>query len=219
MTGDFTTREEVREVYRRRARNYDITANLYYLIGFREQAFRRMAVKALGLAPGDTVVEIGCGTGLNFPLLQKEIGKDGRIIGVDISEAMLEQAKACIRRAGWSNVKLVCSDAASYQFPAGIDGILSTFALTLEPDYDVVIARGAQALKPGKRWVLMDLKLPSNWLRFFTPLLVFLVRPFAVSEEVGKRHPWESIERHLTSTSFRPLYFGLAYLSVGAAKG
>ena len=58
----------IAELYRKRARNYDFTANLYYLIGFREYAYRRMAVEALGLKRADTVVDIGCGTGLNFGL-------------------------------------------------------------------------------------------------------------------------------------------------------
>ena len=93
IVAEFTTRQEVRAVYRARARHYDLTANLYYLAGFREQRFRKMAVEALGLKPGDRVVEIGCGTGLNFPLLQQKVGRAGRIIGVDLTDAMLAQAR------------------------------------------------------------------------------------------------------------------------------
>lgn len=215
---DFTTRDEVRAVYRKRARHYDISANLYYLLGFREQAYRKMAVESLRLSHGDTVVEVGCGTGLNFALLQAKVGPQGKIIGVDLTDAMLAEARNRVARNGWANVELVQSDGASYRFPTGIDGILSTLALTLEPDYDAVIARGAKALKPGKRWVVMDLKVPSNWLRHVAPWLIFLVRPFAVSMAIATRHPWESIERHLTNTTFQELYFGIAYLSTGEAR-
>lgn len=59
-------KDQIKELYVRRARNYNFTANLYYLIGFREYYYRKQAVKELNLKPGDTVVEIGCGTGLNF---------------------------------------------------------------------------------------------------------------------------------------------------------
>jgi ubiquinone/menaquinone biosynthesis C-methylase UbiE len=59
-------KEEILQLYRKRASGYDITANLYYLVGFREQAYRKKAVKAFNLYEDDTVVEIGCGTGLNF---------------------------------------------------------------------------------------------------------------------------------------------------------
>jgi demethylmenaquinone methyltransferase/2-methoxy-6-polyprenyl-1,4-benzoquinol methylase len=214
---DFTSRDEVLAVYRKRARYYDLSANLYYLLGFREQAYRKIAVEALRLKPGDRVVEIGCGTGLNFSLLQEKVGEGGKIIGVDLTDAMLKGAADRIERNGWSNVELVRSDAASFRFPEKIDGVLSTFALTLEPDYDGVIARGAAALKPGRRWVVLDVKLPSNWLRYLAPLLILLVRPFAVSMEVAKRHPWESIETHLTNTTVQELYFGVAYLSAGEA--
>jgi ubiquinone/menaquinone biosynthesis C-methylase UbiE len=81
MYTDFN--QYVRETYRKRAEYYDITANLYYLFGYREWAYRRQTIESLELRPGDTVIEIGCGTGINFPLYQKAIGPQGRIIGVD----------------------------------------------------------------------------------------------------------------------------------------
>lgn len=215
MKGDFTTREEVRRVYRKRAGHYDWFVRLYGLIGFCERRYRRMAVEALGLGPGNTVVEIGCGTGLNFSLLQDEVGPQGRIIGVDLTDAMLAEAGKRIKAKGWSNVELVESAAASYAFACDVDGVLSTFALTAEPDYDRVIANGAQALKAGKRWVVLDLKLPSNWLKHLAPSLIFLIRPFAVSLETADRHPWESMERHLGNVTFKELFLGIAYIATG----
>jgi len=82
----------IAELYRKRAVNYDFTANLYYLIGFREYAYRRIAVEALSLKRGDTVVEIGCGTGLNFGLIEQQIGPKGKLIGVNLTEQMLAKA-------------------------------------------------------------------------------------------------------------------------------
>ena len=217
MANDFTTRKEVLEVYRKRARRYDLTANAYYLLGFREWAYRKRAIEALGLQRGDTVVEIGCGTGLNFGLLEERIGPEGRLIGVDLTDAMLAGARTRIEASGWRNIELVESPAASFRFPPEVDGILSTFALTLEPDFDRVIEEGAKALKPGRRWVILDLKLPSNWLRHLAPVLILLVRPFAVSSEVAKRRPWESLHRHLKHVTMQELYFGVAYVAVGEA--
>ena len=217
MANDFTTREEVLAVYRKRARRYDLTANAYYLLGFREWAYRKRAIEALGLQRGDTVVEIGCGTGLNFGLLEERIGPEGRLIGVDLTGAMLAGARTRIEASGWRNIELVESPAASFRFPPEVDGILSTFALTLEPDFDRVVEEGAKALKPGRRWVILDLKLPCNWLRHLTPALIALVRPFAVSAEVAKRRPWESLQRHLKHVTMQELYFGVAYIAVGEA--
>lgn len=84
-------KDELTELYRKRARLYDWSAQLYYLIGFREWAYRKEAIRALRLVPGATVVEIGCGTGLNFSLLRKEVGETGRIIGVDLTDEMLRR--------------------------------------------------------------------------------------------------------------------------------
>ena len=57
---------QINRPVQKEGRQYDISANLYYLIGFREHKYRKMAVDALNLKKGDTVVELGCGTGLNF---------------------------------------------------------------------------------------------------------------------------------------------------------
>lgn len=213
------SQQELKTLYRKRSRWYDFTANLYYLLGFREWAYRKKAVAALNLKPGDTVVEIGCGTGLNFSLLQRVIGDTGRIIGVDLTEAMLDSARQRIDRNGWSNVELIQCDAADYGFPAGIDGIISTFALTLSPDYDVVIRRGAEALAPGGRFVVADLKLPTGWSRVFLPVLLPFFRPFGVTRDLGDRHPWESLQKHFDETTMREMYFGYTYIATGIKPG
>ena len=85
--------EEIVDLYRRQAKHYDFVTQLYYLAGFRVWAYRKAAINALALRRGDTVVEFGCGTGLNFGLLEKEIGTEGRIIGVDLTDAMLSRAR------------------------------------------------------------------------------------------------------------------------------
>jgi ubiquinone/menaquinone biosynthesis C-methylase UbiE len=209
------TKEQIVDLYRKRAKYYDFTANLYYLIGFSEQAYRRKSVKALNLSPGDVVVEIGCGTGLNFLLLENIVGPKGKIIGVDLTDEMLKQAQRRVEKNSWSNVELVKSDAASYQFPSEIDGVISTFALTLSPEFDKVIKNGCKALRIGKRWVVLDLKMPSNWLRHFAPLLIFLTRPFGVTKDLVIRHPWESINKYLENIYLEEFYMGFVYIAIG----
>lgn len=213
------SKQELIELYRKRARNYDVTANLYYLIGFREWAYREKAVKALNLGNGDTVVEIGCGTGLNFELLQRFIGPDGKIIGVDLTDSMIAQAKKRVKENEWSNVELIVCDAAEYEFPDSVDGILSTFAITLIQEYDKVIKNGARALTAGKRFVILDLKLPSNWLSYFARLGVFITKPFGVSIEMASRHPWESLNEYLKNPTMNELYGGFSYIATGERRG
>ncbi len=208
-------KDQLEHVYRKRAGNYNLTANLYYAIGFREYAYRRRAVAALHLRKGDTVVEISCGTGLNFRYLQHAIGNEGRIVGVDLTQAMLDRALRRVEQHGWRNVELVHSDAAEYSFPEGIDGVLSTFAITLIPEYDEIIKRGVSALRPGKRLVILDFSIPTNVLSVLVPAGIAIMRPFGVTRDLADRHPWKSVERHMHNLTMNRLYGGFAYIASG----
>jgi ubiquinone/menaquinone biosynthesis C-methylase UbiE len=215
------TKDEVTTIYRHRARRYDVSANLYRLVGFRLPAYRRLAVEALDLREGDTVVEIGCGTGLNLPLLQAVVGPQGKIVGVDLTDAMLAQAERRVRDAGWSNVELVRADASRYQFPRGVNGVISTLAITLVPEFDDIVRHGSEALADGGRFVVFDFKFPSKWYaRPLVPLATFLTRPFGVRIEMASRHPWESIQKYFDRTTVREFYLGMSYIATGmGARG
>jgi ubiquinone/menaquinone biosynthesis C-methylase UbiE len=208
-------KSQLRDLYRKRAANYDFSANLYYLIGFREARYRKSAVSALGLKPGDTVVEVGCGTGLNFSYLLQSIGDTGRLIGIDLTDAMLEKAMKRIRRNRWRNVDLVEADAASYIFPAGIQGVLSTFALTLIPEYEQVIDHGARALTAGGRFVIADFKKPERWPLWLVKLGVLITRPFGVSLDLTERKPWQVMTKYFAQVIVRELFGGSVYIAVG----
>lgn len=208
-------KHKLRDLYRLRAGRYDLTANLYYLIGFREYAYRRKAVQALSLSRGNTVVELSCGTGLNFSLLQAVVGEEGRIIGVDLTDRMLDKAAERIAAHRWSNVRLIQSDASEYDCPENVDGILSTFAITLIPEYESIIRRGSEALRPGGRWVVLDFKLPEGPWRALVPLALLITKPFGVTLDLADRHPWESIETHMEHFVMDDLYGGFAYIASG----
>jgi len=194
---------------------YDFTSSLAYAIGFRDWAYRRRAVDALRLEKGDRVVEIGCGTGRNFPLLERAVGPAGAVIAVDISKAILARAQKRAARHAWSNIELVESDAASYEFPARVDGVLSTYTLVILPEYDRVIENACRALKEGKRCAVLDQKLPSGPASRLVPFLDLLSRPLNYSRIVGERRLWESIQRHAGNVRVEELYFGFVYLAVG----
>ena len=204
-------------LYRKRAKRYDRSALFLYLAGFRHWAYRKRAIQSLVLNDGDTVVDLGCGTGLNFSLLQEQVGPSGKIIGVDLTDAMLNEANARVAAHAWSNVELLKSDADDYVFPPDVDGIISTFALTLVPEFDEVVRNGALALLPGKRFVILDFKRPSGWfMNKAAPLLAkLLTGPFGGTIEMASRKPWQSLEKHLSLIQFTNLYLGGAYIAVG----
>ncbi|HEB80990.1 MAG TPA: methyltransferase domain-containing protein [Chromatiales bacterium] len=208
-------KDAVRDLYRERAGSYDIAANLYYLIGFREAKYRKMAISALRLKPGDTVVEIGCGTGLNFQYVLQSIGRTGRLIGVDLTDAMLEKAKFRVEKNGWGNVQLVQSDAAKYAFSSGINGIYSTFALTLIPEYEAIIERASHALSDGGRFVVLDLRKPDRCPTWIIELGVAITKPFGVSLDLAERKPWEIMKKYFSNVTVTGIFGGFAYIAVG----
>jgi ubiquinone/menaquinone biosynthesis C-methylase UbiE len=216
---DANLRQFITDTYRKRAEHYDLTANLYYLFGYREWAYRRQAVDRLELKHGDTVVEIGCGTGINFGLYQKVIGSQGRIIGVDMTEAMLDQASRWILENGWKNVSLINSDAMSYHFPVQANGIITTYALSLIPEPMQVLENAVKSLSPGGALALLDLQIPSFWPGWLAALAVRLMKPFAVTDEWVTRKPWEPIQAStstlLSDIVIKERYFGLTYILSG----
>jgi ubiquinone/menaquinone biosynthesis C-methylase UbiE len=204
------------ETYRKRARHYDITSRLY----LPQRTHRRRAVQALRLRPGDSVVEIACGTGVNFPMIEQQVGPGGRIIGVDLTDAMLAQAEHRIQANGWRNVSLVRADAAEFEFPHEVDAILATYPHALLPKAGQVIGRGAAALAPGGRWVVVDLKVPDNLPRWLARLAIATVGRSNALEEWMVRRPWEAVRVAMKDTladlSWTELCFGIAYLAVGS---
>ena len=98
--------QKIIELYRKRAKHYDFTANLYYLLGYREYSYRKKAIRRLHLSNGHCVVDLACGTGLNFDFIVEKIGSEGKLIGVDLTDGMLEKAKERIQKKNWTNVDL-----------------------------------------------------------------------------------------------------------------
>jgi len=201
--------------YRKYAGNYDLAVKFYRLLGLKIGKYRKMTVNALELSKGDTVVELGCGTGLNFSLVLDAIGCEGKLIGVDITDKMLDQARIRIKENRWNNVELAQSDSADYDFPKELDGIFTTGAIQYSPQYDKIIKKGYEALKTGKKFVVFDFKMPKGPSRIFAPVLIFFTKAFEANEEYLKRHAWESIEKYFEKTSYTEGWGGFVYISVG----
>lgn len=105
------------------------------------------------------------------------------------------------------------TNAAEFRFPPAVHGIISTFALALVPEYESVIRSGSQTLSAGGRFVILDFKLPSNWLRRLAPLLVLALRPFGVTLDLAVRRPWEAMRKCFDNVSMTELYGGIAYMA------
>ena len=220
MTQTDRPQERLIETYRKKAKHYDVTSRLYPAPGYPQRSQRLRTVQSLGLRAGASVIDIACGTGLNFQLIEEAIGPEGRIVGVDLTDAMLGRAQERIKANGWRNVSLVQADAADFSFPAGIDAILSTYGLTQVPDCAAVIAHGTRALAAGGRWAVLDLKVPDSTPQWLARLGTATVRRLAGADEWIMHRPWEAIRaamrEELTDLSWTELFFGTAFLAAGS---
>jgi ubiquinone/menaquinone biosynthesis C-methylase UbiE len=150
MSDDAVSRAQ--EFYTRWARAYDVLATRAPLVhGVREDL-----VDALDPAPGDVVVEMGCGTGANFPQLRRRVGSGGAVVGVDFSPGMLDRARERVAAAGWENVHVARGDANRPPV-ADVDAVCASFVVGMLPDPAAAVDRWADLVGPGGRLALLDL--------------------------------------------------------------
>jgi len=213
---DERRKAELLSRYGRLAPRYDSLLGRWRVLGYNEWAYRRRAVERLGLRPGDTVVELGCGTGVNFPLLLEKVGPRGRVIGVDMSGEMLRVAARRARNQGWGNVELIESDIAELVPYPRARAYLSTFALALVPRYEKVVAEAARALSEDGAMVVLDYKVPSGPLSLLRPLLVLLLSPYGWTAEAAGRRPWLAMERWFGEVGVEEMFGGFVYLARAA---
>ncbi len=114
---------------------------------------------------GATVLDLGCGAGTDLLLAARRVGPSGRAIGVDMTEAMVERARAGALRAGFSNVEVRLGDAMELPVESdSIDVVISNGVLNfnLTPDKSVAYGEVFRVLKPGGRFLYADIVVGSE---------------------------------------------------------
>ena len=206
--------DEIRRLYDRIAGGYDLALRAYGLLGARRLA--RRGIGMLGLRPGDTVVDLGCGTGVNLPHLADAVSPGGRVVGVDLSPGMLARARERVRDRTDVMVDLVEDDVAEMDLPADTRGVVSTFALEMVPDYDAVVRRTVDVLSAtGGRIAVIGLQRPPRWPAWAVRLGIWLNTPFGVNPAYQEQQPWRSVRRHGREVTHEAALLGVVYLSVG----
>ena len=135
---------------------------------------RNFAIQQLQLEEGATVLNLPCGTGQNFEYFQKYMNGSGLIIGVDLSEGMLEKAKKKQTENNWNNIKIIKDDATQIT-PVWIkenvgksiqvDAIFCDLGLSGFPEWKKVIDNMLSILSPNGRLVIMDWYISKPTLR------------------------------------------------------
>ncbi len=113
---------------------------------------------ALGrIAPGEVVLDLGCGAGTDLLIAAQMTGPSGRVIGVDMTPSMLERARASAREMGIGHLELHESLIESLPLPdASVDVVISNGVIDLIPDKDAVLDEIDRVLRPGGRLQLAD---------------------------------------------------------------
>jgi arsenite methyltransferase len=110
------------------------------------------------LRPGEQVVDVGCGAGIDSLVAAKMVGPDGRVIGVDMTPAMLATARRAVAESGLANVTVREGFAEALPVPdAWADAVISNGVLNLMPDKDAALREMARVLKPGGRLQIGDI--------------------------------------------------------------
>lgn len=164
--GNLVPEADVREMFDTIAPVYDRLNTL--MTGGRDAAWRRAAVAAAAVGPADAALDVACGTGRLAALLAERVGPFGRVIGVDLSDGMLERA-----RAEYGDiVQLEFQAANALRLPfvdATFDAATIGFGLRNLADFRAGFAELRRVVRPGGRVVCLELTMPRPraWGRLF----------------------------------------------------
>ena len=192
--------------YRRRAWIYDLE-----LVAF--EPVRQSAVERLGLTRGQTVLDVGCGTGLSFKLLHDQVGPDGVIVGIEQCPEMIEHARQRVVRNGWSNITLLCMPVEAADIPVTADAALFHFT------HDILRHRQALDnvclhLRPQARIAAAGLQWAPAWawpVNFF----VMSAALRSVSSLEGLDEPWSELAAFTDGLDVQAMMAGGVFVASG----
>ncbi len=168
------------------------------------RAGRIVGIDLLRLKRGDVVLDVGCGTGLNFSPLRDAVGSEGLVIGLDSSPHMLNVAQRRIQRRSFDNVHLIEGDAmdfppscvddvlADHGRKPGVSAVFASYTLSVVKDWQQAWSSSMAVIAPGGRVGVVDMQLPTGTVSLLKPL-AYLACWMGGSDIHA--HPWTAVER------------------------
>jgi len=116
----------------------------------------------IGIVPGETVLDLGCGSGLDLYLYARATGSSGRVYGLDMSEQMIAKARHNMEMLNMKNVEFLCASADNIPLPdKSVDLVTANGIYNLSPDKIAVMREVARVLRPGGRTIFAEIVLKA----------------------------------------------------------
>jgi S-adenosylmethionine-diacylgycerolhomoserine-N-methlytransferase len=198
-------------MYRYQRHIYDLTRK-YYLLG-RDQTILDMKVEG-----GQSVLELGCGTGRNLALVRRHF-PEARLFGLDISAEMLVSAEASFRKNRGSRPVFKVGDATDFKpqmfGETDFDRILISYALSMIPDWEKTVEAALSCLAPGGSLHIVDFGQQENLPSWFGRMLKAWLARFHVTPRPDLKTVLENAAlRHDASLKFVSLGKGYAWRAI-----
>ena len=197
-------------LYKDKAADYDRSAEF-------TMPLRRRTIALLQLQPGQTVLDIGAGTGLCYGLLRDGVGDAGQVLAFEQSPEMFAVARQRVEQMGWRNVWHANAPAETVQLPAMADAVLF--------NYGHDICRTPQAVqiiqchsRPGSRIAMAGIKFFPWWTGPLNLLPWLKNRPYN-ARPADLWHPWSLVAARCDGFSWHHTQWGMGYIGSGIYKG
>jgi ubiquinone/menaquinone biosynthesis C-methylase UbiE len=199
---------------------YGVLAPGYESSCHRIEPLRALAIEKLELTPGETVVDVACGTGATTATLARAVGASGRVVGIELSPQMAAMAKQRLSAAGLGHARIEVAAVHQAQVAEPADAFLFSFThdVLQQPEALAALVRMA---KPGARYAVLGMRTLPWWWGWPVNLFVMWRARRYLTTFHGLAAPWARLEA--VSREFKLVgcwHAGTSYIAVGTfSKG